>query len=87
MPTVRFCVAGRVQAVGFRAFVQTAASLGGLTGEVWNCRDGCVRGIASGDRIDEFVEVLWKGPGRVDAVTHEPAPEQPFSGFSVGGMR
>ena len=87
MPTVRFCVAGRVQGVGYRAFVQTTAALGGLTGEVWNSRDGCVRGIASGDRIDEFVEALWKGPGRVDEVTHEPAPEQEFPGFSVDVMR
>ncbi|MCH8978782.1 MAG: acylphosphatase [Armatimonadetes bacterium] len=78
---------GTVQGVGFRMYVQTSASLEELAGEVWNCRDGCVRGIASGDRIDEFVEALWRGPGRVDSVTREPAPEQRFSGFSIVAAR
>ncbi|MCH7945457.1 MAG: acylphosphatase, partial [Armatimonadetes bacterium] len=75
-------MAGRVHGVGYRAFVQMSASLGGLAGEVWNCRDGCVRGIVAGDSIDEFVKALWNGPGRIDAVTHEPAPQQEFPGFS-----
>ena len=87
MPTVRFCVKGSVQGVGYRAFVQMSASLGGLTGEVWNSPDGSVRGIASGDGTDDFVEALWKGPGQVDAVTQEPAPEQHFSGFSIVAAR
>lgn len=83
MPTVRFCVAGQVQGVGYRAFVQTTAAQAGLAGEVWNSRDGCVRGVASGDRIEEFVQSLWEGPGRVEAVTHEPATDQGLSGFSI----
>ena len=83
MPIVQFCVKGSVQGVGFRLFVQTSAAMSGLTGEVWNGRDGTVRGVASGDGIDEFIEVLWKGPGRVDAVTHEVAPERQYPDFSI----
>lgn len=87
MPTVQFCVRGCVHGVGFRLFVQTSAAVCGLAGEVWNSRDGSVQGIATGDDVEEFIDILWKGPGRVDAVTHDVAPEREYRGFSIGVTR
>ena len=87
MSCVRFHVLGRVQNVGYRAYACNAARLSGVTGEVWNCRDGSVEGIASGDSLDGFLELLKSGPGVVTAVRHQPSPEQAFSGFSIAASR
>lgn len=83
MRTVRFKVLGRVQNVGFRAYACSAASLSGVTGEVWNCRDGSVEGIVSGDSLEGFLELLKSGPGDVTMVRHEDAPDQSFEGFVI----
>jgi acylphosphatase len=46
--TVRALVHGRVQGVGFRAWVQHQAELRGLDGWVRNRRDGTVEAVFSG---------------------------------------
>ena len=65
-------VSGRVQGVGFRAFVQFQATQSGLDGWVRNCPDGSVETEVEGDRgaIDVFLEQIRKGPtlSRVDSV-------------------
>lgn len=65
-------VSGRVQGVGFRAFVQFQATHSGLDGWVRNCTDGTVETEVEGDRgvIDVFLEQIRKGPAlsRVDTV-------------------
>jgi acylphosphatase len=57
-------VSGRVQGVGFRYFVQRAASEAGLTGWVRNLRDGRVELVAEGDdrSMLELTAALRRGP-------------------------
>lgn len=71
MPTIALVVTGRVQGVGFRAYVCRIAERAGLRGEVWNSRGGTVEVMAQHEDthvLDAFRENLQFGPGRVDAV-------------------
>lgn len=65
-------VSGRVQGVGFRAFVHLQAKNFGLDGWVRNCIDGTVETEVEGERaaIDTFLEHIRKGPilSHVEAV-------------------
>ena len=65
-------VKGRVQGVGFRAFVEHEALKRGLEGWVRNCRDGSVEAVIKGDeqKIAEMIEACRRGPfaARVDAL-------------------
>jgi acylphosphatase len=77
-------VRGRVQGVGFRWWTEdTAASLG-LSGSVWNCRDGSVEVCAAGSRtaLDALERALAEGPlgARVDSVTRIEPDHTPSSG-------
>jgi acylphosphatase len=56
---------GRVQGVGFRAFVLRKASELGVTGWVRNRRDGSVEVVAEAERttLDKFLVALRRGPG------------------------
>ena len=64
MYTIHFHVSGRVQGVFFRAEARRTAVNLGLTGWVRNLSDGCVEGMATGERdqLDEFKEWLAHGP-------------------------
>lgn len=88
---IRAVVEGRVQGVGFRAFVRNLASRYGVDGEVWNRRDRSVELVAFHGEpavLDTFAKELADGPGRVDAVRIEPAPGPPETfGFHVGPTR
>ncbi len=57
-------VHGRVQGVGFRYFVQHAATRLGLTGDVRNSPDATVEIIVEGParRIEEFIREVREGP-------------------------
>ena len=57
-------VEGRVQGVGFRAFVIRQATALKLTGWVRNCWDGSVEVIAEGERsqLDHLLNALHQGP-------------------------
>ncbi len=63
-------VVGRVQGVGFRAFVLHSAGLHGLTGWVRNQGYDQVETVAQGKReaVERFVDVVKAGPraSRVD---------------------
>ena len=63
-------VFGRVQGVGFRYFVMTAATEFGLKGWVRNRRDGSVEVLAEGelDQLKNLTRVLKRG-SRSSAVT------------------
>lgn len=65
-------ITGRVQGVGYRAFVQKTAVGLGLAGWVRNLPDGSVEAFAQGpiDRMESFLLALRRGPpgARVDAV-------------------
>ena len=72
---VHVWVKGRVQGVGFRAFVQQNAIQIGVTGWVRNVGYDTVEAVAEGTKgqIASFVEMIKRGPGvsRVDASREE----------------
>lgn len=89
---VHLVVHGRVQGVGYRAFVEREARSRDLQGWVRNCRDGTVEAVLSGDSvlIEDMIAACQRGPfsARVDAVHRaagnaaslkERAPGQAFS--------
>jgi len=62
--TVKLSVTGRVQGVGYRAFVATQANQLGLAGWVRNRIDGSVEVVVHGvaEKIDRLVETCREGP-------------------------
>ena len=70
--TRRVIVRGRVQGVGFRAFVEYTARDHGLAGWVRNRRDGTVEAVFSGPAkaVTAMIAACRKGPSgsRVDGV-------------------
>lgn len=78
----RFVVSGRVQAVGFRWFVQELAALEGASGWVENRPDGAVEALvqAEAEALARIERQIRRGPPaarvqRVD-VTDEPTSER-----------
>lgn len=61
---VHLSIKGKVQGVGYRAFVQLQAELLNLEGWVRNRRDGSVEAIAegSGDAVEKLIKACWQGP-------------------------
>jgi acylphosphatase len=63
---------GRVQGVGFRAFVEDAAARTGVEGWVRNRRDGTVEAVFAGDAkaVDDTIAACRKGPhaARVEGI-------------------
>lgn len=63
-------VKGRVQGVGFRAYVESIAGQTDVTGWVRNVGYDTVESVAEGDRVnvDRFIEMVKEGPraSRVD---------------------
>ena len=74
---VRAVVHGRVQMVGFRAFVIRHAGDAGLKGTVRNLPDGTVEAVLEGPRgaVERVLELLRQGPShaRVERVDVENA--------------
>jgi acylphosphatase len=68
----RIIITGRVQGVGFRAFVLAQAQALGLDGFVRNRRDGSVEALAKGEaaKVEALIAQCRKGPpaSRVDSV-------------------
>jgi acylphosphatase len=75
MQGVRVVVHGRVQGVGFRAWVVHEATELGVAGRVWNRADGGVEAEAVGaaPALRSFVAALRQGPrpARVDDVSEQ----------------
>jgi acylphosphatase len=73
----RVMIRGRVQGVGYRAWVDHEARRLGLQGWVRNRRDGSVEALFDGDEavVAEMIASCRKGPpsARVDAVLEETA--------------
>ena len=90
MRAVRVVVTGRVQGVGFRAFVLQQAAELGLAGWVRNRPDGAVEAEAVGREaeLQQFVDALRAGPrfARVEAAAAQwfDSAEAP-RGFRVTG--
>lgn len=72
---VHVWVQGRVQAVGFRAFVQQNAFQIGVTGWVRNVGYNTVEAVAEGtkEQIEDFLQMVKRGPSvsRVDESREE----------------
>ena len=72
---VTVTVTGRVQGVGYRAWVADEASARDLEGWVRNCRDGSVEALFAGpaDIVAAMVASCRRGPSmaRVDAVQED----------------
>lgn len=86
---VHVWVKGRVQAVGFRAFVQQNSIQIGVTGWVRNVGSGTVEAVAEGtkEQIERFLEMIKRGPSisRVDELREE--WEQVTGEFTSFGMK
>jgi acylphosphatase len=91
MPARAAVVRGRVQGVGFRAYVRDLAADYGISGEVWNRTDGAVEACFEHDDssiLQSFEEALWHGPGRVESVeVRDLGSMSGWTGFSVGPTR
>jgi acylphosphatase len=61
---VRLMITGRVQGVGFRAFVEDEAQRRNLRGWVRNRRDGAVEAVLAGpvDAVSAVIEACRRGP-------------------------
>jgi acylphosphatase len=82
-------VKGRVQGVGFRAYVEySARQIGALTGWVRNVGYDTVEALAEGERdvVERLIEAMKQGPrsSRVDESRVEwETPMGEFQGFGV----
>ena len=82
-----YFVAGRVQGVGFRFFVEAAARALGLKGYVRNLYDGRVEVYAIGNEasLARLRQQLEAGPlgGRVERVEEREAPRKNYKEFVI----
>ena len=73
-------IRGRVQGVGYRAWVEHQAMARGLEGWVRNRRDGSVEALFAGpaDVVSDMVALCRRGPSsaRVNAIQDEPASSE-----------
>jgi len=83
-------VRGRVQGVGYRAFVEREALKRGLEGWVRNCRDGSVEAVFAGshEAVAGMIEACRQGPftARVDALDQRDATEDEFKSRVPGDL-
>jgi acylphosphatase len=87
MPSVRLRVTGRVQGVGYRAWVVDTATRLRLRGWVCNRRDGSVEALVIGadDAVAEMIAACREGPyaARVGEVSVEDARDDGSTGFTA----
>lgn len=81
----RLLIHGRVQGVGYRAWMSMQARSLGIAGWVRNRLDGTVEAVVGGPAgaVDELIRRCWIGPASatVEAVEAQPEPVQPTGGF------
>jgi acylphosphatase len=82
-------VRGRVQGVGYRAFVEDEAHRRGLRGWVRNRRDGSVEAVFSGPRseVEAAIEACRRGPfsASVSALDQREGTEADLFEVAAGG--
>jgi acylphosphatase len=78
-------IGGRVQGVGFRAFVRRMAPRYGIDGWVRNRRDGTVEimAIGDGEAVDDLVSSFDNGPplAKIEEITVQGAEDDGTTGF------
>jgi len=84
---LRLIIEGRVQGVGFRAWMVDVANAVGVDGWVRNRRDGTVEALVAGEpaAVERVVAKAREGPpmGRVTAVREQPADDAVGPGFDA----
>jgi acylphosphatase len=84
---VRVIIEGRVQGVGFRAWVYDEALNRGLRGWVRNLYSGGVEAVFSGpdDIVEAMVEACGRGPRLADVtkVSQFSAAQEDWTGFEI----
>lgn len=87
---IRLFIEGRVQGVGYRAFLVREALALDLTGWTRNRRDGAVEAVAAGPRpaLDALIIAARRGPrlARVDGLREAPADETALVEFCGAGF-
>lgn len=93
MRMVRLLIHGRVQGVGFRAYVEGEAEASGIEGWVRNRHDGSVEVVLAGDEglVEGMIASLRRGPpvSRIDRIDisraseHDLRQRPPGQKFSV----
>ena len=85
MSSKRLVISGRVQGVGYRAWMVEQASALGIDGWVRNRADGTVEALISGttDAVEELARAGRRGPrfAQVDSVVEEISDPPPSPGF------
>lgn len=85
MSAKRVVIRGRVQGVGYRAWVVDQAQRLGVSGWVRNRRDGTVEALLAGDTacVEELVRACRRGPrlAHVDQIDEELADPPEEIGF------
>ena len=83
-------VRGRVQGVGYRAFVEDEAYRRGLRGWVRNRRDGSVEAVFAGPRaaVESMVEACRRGPmsARISAIDQREGTEVDLKDHAAGDL-
>lgn len=83
-------VRGRVQGVGYRAFVEDEAYQRGLQGWVRNRRDGAVEAVFAGPvaEVEAAIEACRRGPlpARVSALDQREGTEADLAACRGGGF-
>ena len=86
MVAYHLSITGRVQGVGFRAFVVAMAQAHGLRGWVRNRHDGSVEALLIGDSdaVTAAIDECGHGPSlaRVDRIEKLPASDDGSAGFT-----
>lgn len=81
---------GRVQGVGFRAFVEHEAGRCGIEGWVRNRRDGAVEAVFKGAPavVEDMIDACRRGPmgARVDALHQREGADEDFKLRHSGEM-
>jgi acylphosphatase len=84
---VHLRIAGRVQGVGYRAWLAREARGRGLRGWVRNRRDGSVEALLIGDStaLEAAIAACGRGPrlAQVSRVEREPGVDDGSSGFAT----
>jgi len=88
--TIHVLIHGRVQGVGFRAWVQHQAELHGLRGWVRNRQDGTVEAVFSGagDQVEIMLKACHQGPAgaivqRIEPVEGGEVKLEASDGFEI----
>ncbi|NLH82270.1 MAG: acylphosphatase [Phyllobacteriaceae bacterium] len=85
--TIRIVMSGRVQGVGFRAWIERRARELGLAGWVRNLRDGTVEALFHGDddAVHDMIAHCRRGPARasVEVLERYEESEPPRPGFLI----